>query len=313
MRRERAMGPADMRAARSGQGRRVAPAALVAGVALGAGVVMAARRFAPRPVRTAGGWAWVRSLRAPDGSLIRVLSQGGVYQSATYLDERRFDPVFAYQRAFDAAFAVDDALRARRGRGVEHVLAIGGGGFAWPKHVAVRRPRVRVEVAEIDPAIIRAARTWFFLDEAEELAAGRLQVRCEDGRALLERAGARYDAIVNDAFSGAEPAWALATVEAARAARARLTPGGLYLANVVSRAGGGDLAFLRDTVATLATVFTHVHVIPASDDAFGGEENYLVIATDGDASFPEAIPFDRSFLGVPLRDDATLGARPRRP
>lgn len=260
-------------------------------------------RFVPHVVRTRDGWAAVRTRRAPDGSRIRVLSQGGVYQSATYLDKRRFEPVFAYQRAFDAAFAADDALRAQYGHGVERVLAIGGGGFAWPKHVVLYHPQVTVDVAEIDPAIINAAHTWFFLDEAEARAAGRLHVRCEDGRSLLARAGEPYDAIVNDAFCGSEPVAALATVEAAQAVRERLVRGGLYLANVVSRDGGSDLTVLRDVVATLSQAFAHVHVLPASDKDLGEEDNYLVVATDGDVSFPDAIPFDDDFLGTPLWDD----------
>ncbi len=259
-------------------------------------------RFVPHVVRMSKGWAVVRTRRAPDGSRIRVLSQGGVYQSATYLDERRFEPVFAYQQAFDAAFAADDTLRAQYGHGVQRVLAIGGGGFAWPKHVALHYPQVAIDVAELDPAIINAARTWFFLDEAEVHAEGRLRVYCEDGRVTLARAGEPYDAIVNDAFCGSEPVRALATVEAARAVRNRLTPGGLYLVNVVSRENGSELAFLRDVVATLFQVFSRVQVLIASDERLGGEDNYLVVATDGDVPLPDAIPFDDDFLGTPLWD-----------
>lgn len=131
--------------------------ALTAIVAAAVAISWAWLRFIPHPVRTGAGLALVRTRRAADGSRIRVLSLGGVWQSATYLDGRRFDPVFAYQRAFDAAFDAEGEMRDRFGHGLRRVLAIGGGGFAWPKHAVARHPEVEVEVAEIDPAVIGAA------------------------------------------------------------------------------------------------------------------------------------------------------------
>ena len=111
-----------------------------------------------------------------------------------------------------------------------------------------------------------------------------------------------YDAIVNDAFAGSEPASELVTVEAARAVHRRLVPGGAYLMNVVSSDHGRDVSFLRDEVATLGSVFGRVHVVQASDDAFGDEDNYLLIATDGDAEFADTIAYEDGFPGTVLVD-----------
>ncbi len=317
--------------------------------------------------RTKFGFAQILQEHAPDGSPVRVLKLGGVFQSAAYTDERRFESVFEYYRAFDtvlehpvgaaleddspdgfppcgasasfagAAHSSDTAhssATAARSLAVEtpdapghkrtdftgsrRVLVLGGGGFAWPKHVLATHPEVSLDVVEIDSAIIRIARRHFFLDEAIERfdpAHKRLRLICDDGRAFLENAaessqrsyGARpeamrYDAIVNDAFSGAEPVRSLATVEAAQAAKACLIPGGLYAANVVSDFDRANVAFLRDLTATLAKAFAHVHIIPCPDEDFGGEDNYLVIATDGTYDFQDAIPFDEDFLGAPMRD-----------
>ena len=323
--------------------------------------------------RTKFGFARILQEHAPDGSPVRVLKLGGVFQSATYTDERRFEPVFEYYRAFDtvlgcatgAAFE-DDSLdglppcdasapfadiahfsAAAHSFGTTHsfdtaarslvaetpdapdcerknlassrrVLVLGGGGFAWPKHVLATHPEARLDVVEIDPAIIRIARRHFFLDEAIERfdpAHVRLRLICDDGRAFLENAmegsqrsygvspeETRYDAIVNDAFSGAEPVRSLSTVEAAQASKACLAPGGLYAANVVSDFDRANIAFLRDLAATLAEVFAHVHIIPCPDEDFGGEDNYLVIATDSACDFEGAVPFDEDFLGTPRHD-----------
>ncbi len=289
-------------------------------------------------VALADGQAQVFCVRNAAGAEVRVLQTGGVWQSATYVDDRRFEPVFAYYRAFDHMF---EAARTG-GVAVRRALMLGGGGFAYPKHALTTRPDLRIDVVEIDPAIVQAARDYFFLDEleqrlAEEAAAAgggvsRLRVITLDGRAYLEACAraqksvaaacaepaegrteqgtsapdeaARYDAIINDTFSGREPVRALATVEAAHTAHACLVPGGLYLANVVSRAGGTDVEFLRDVVATLAQVFACVHVITAFDDE-AGEDNYLVIATDDErATFSDAVAFGPEFLGTPLFDEA---------
>lgn len=269
-----------------------------AGVAAVASVACAAAAIGPHVVRTLSGLAFVYTTRDERGARVRVLRTGGVYQSATYLDEHRMEPVFEYYRAFGRLFEIRPAAR--------RVLAIGGGGFAFPKLVAAEHPGVRMDVVEIDPAVIRAARCWFFLDEAVALAkagGGELRVICADGRAFLEQGAGPYDAIVLDAFVGAEPVRSLATAEALRAARRALAPGGLLLANVVSCNDGSDVSFLRSVVATANVVFSNVKVVLATDDLHAAEDNYLVVASDAPIDLPDAIPYDAEFLGPVLMDD----------
>lgn len=287
----------------------IPPAAgIAAGVALGAvavGAAVAVGFQCLQLVRTKGGMARVKTVQAATGERVRVLQQGGVYQSATYLDKRRFDPVFAYIRAFDTMFQADGVLRTMEGHGIERVLMLGGGGFSYPKHALMTRPELSMDVVEIDPAVVRLARRWFFLDELEKLAGDRIGLIASDARAYLAQAiveGTRYDAIVNDCFSGAAPVQSVATLEALLHIKACLRPGGIYLANVVSANGGEDIGFLRDVVATTAAVFAHVQVVPCEDEVFGGEDNYLVIASDVPYAFEGALPFDEDFPGTVLRD-----------
>lgn len=262
--------------------------AALAGVALSRGV-----RF----VRADSGLAIVETVEDASGGPVRVLRCGGVYQSASYLDEeRRFEPVFAYYRAFDLVF--------RTGRPVHDVLAVGGGGCSWPKHAVTSREDVRIDVVEVDRGIARAAERWFFVDEAASSArrGSSLALHVADGRAWLEGEGPLYDAVVNDAFSGREPAMALASLEAVRAVKRRLRSGGVYAANVVSRDEGLDVGFLRDVVATLCEEFENVAVFECSDEDFGQEDNYLAMASDGPLPSEGAIPFDEGFLGSVLHD-----------
>ena len=277
-----------------GRGTRAA-AALVVGVAAAAGRWL--WRARPHVERTMSGLALVYTTRDDSGTSVRVLRTGGVYQSATYLGSRGMEPVFAYYRSLGRLFELrPDARR---------VLAIGGGGFAFPKLVVAEHPGVRTDVVEIDPAVVRIARRWFYLDEAISRAradGGELNVICDDGRAFLEGPAGPYDAVVLDAFVGAEPVRSLATVEALRLVRRALAPDGVCLMNVVSHGGGGDTGFLRDEIATFSQVFAYVHAIPCTDEGFAREDNYLLVASAGPLDLPDAIPFDASFPTSVLLD-----------
>lgn len=252
------------------------PWALAAGTALGlaagaaaAAVAAVVRRVDPHPLR---GGGLVYTVAGPDGEPVRVLRRGGVFQSATYLGEKCLKPVFEYYRAFGRVLeGLPDARR---------VLVIGGGGCSFPKLVADKRPSARVDVVELDPCVIDAARRWFFVDEAERRmrdAGGELRLVCSDGRVFLDAAPtASYDMIALDAFCGSDPVASLAGTDAARACWRALTPGGAAAANVVTP--GGDATFLRDLSCAFEQVFGQVELLPCEDEAWAADDNYLLVA-----------------------------------
>ena len=204
---------------------------------------------------------------------LRVLVVGGTVQSATFLGERRMEAPFAYLKAFDLVF--DGPTPAR------NVALLGGGGFAWPKHALTRHPEVEMAVAEADPAIVRAARRWFFLDELEAMAGERLSVYTCEAPDFLEM-GALYDAIVNDIYRAEAPDANLMNPAGLDLVRRSLVPGGLYVMNVVCPEA--DPAPLQHTCELLRHFFAHVWILPATDDTFSDDDNYVVVATDGDAA-----------------------------
>lgn len=116
------------------------------------------RKADPRFYRTKFGPAVVCTMTGPDGRAVRLLLVGRSVQSATYVNEEyRAEPVFDYYLAFDLMFDAKPDI--------ERVLMVGGGGYAYPKHIIATRPEVHMDVVEIDPAITRIALTDFYLAE----------------------------------------------------------------------------------------------------------------------------------------------------
>ena len=245
------------------------------------------------------------------GKPIRVLYVGGGFQSASYLGDTRFEPVFEYYRAFDHMF--------ESARPVNHVLMIGAGAYSYPKHLLTSRNNTTIDVIEIDPAIVEIARKHFYVDELEQRfgengteQAGRLRTIVKDGVAFLAHAqSAAYDAIINDSFDGTNPTGLLLTPESIRQAKRCLTPGGLYLLNAVvddetyeeheEFEGTGNTSnestqehkesprantnIVDAAMRALSEQFAFVYEIPCIDLEFSGADNYLVIATDEPCAF----------------------------
>lgn len=234
---------------------------------------------------TEGGWAVVRTVRDVCGEPMRVLNVGGVFQSATYFGERRFDLPFEYMRAFDRLFDAE-----RSGFKVHRVLAIGGGGCSYPKHLAATRPDVQVDVVERDGRIAQIARKHFFVGEFEQ--AGRLSVVVDDGVRFLQGAGTCYDAIVVDAFDGRAFDERFLDSDTLDAAKARLAEGGMYVLNVVCDEGADGAAYLQRVMQALAGTFAHVSAVFATDEMLSDRDNFVVIATDGDYAFDGAFSLD---------------------
>jgi len=228
---------------------------------------------------------YVLATKADDGTPIRTLRVRGTNESATYLGDRYCELAFDYYRLFDRAFEGTNDTR--------RILMLGGGAYAWPKHVIATRPDAHLDVVELDPEVTRLARRWFYLDRLFEdfdlAATGRLAIHHADATDFLREAGEKglgpWDAIVNDCFRGGLPVWDLLTPDVLAAAHALLAPGGRYLVNVVASLEEPGIEPLRQTVAALADVWAHVHVVPTTLADFERRQNVLVVATDADASF----------------------------
>ena len=124
--------------------------------------------------------------------------------------------------------AMLDALSELRARRQDFSsFFIGGGSFSMPRAIAAREDHGPITVAEVDPEVTNIAVRDFWFDPASA------HVLHGDARVALARDPARYDIIIGDAFTDIAVPQHLITHEFFELVRARLTPKGSYLMNVV--------------------------------------------------------------------------------
>ncbi|HEV2208185.1 MAG TPA: fused MFS/spermidine synthase [Verrucomicrobiae bacterium] len=135
---------------------------------------------------------------------------------------------------------------------IHDVLCIGLGMGIVPMDFA--RQGARVDVVEINPAVVPVAQKFFDLDPA------KLHITIDDGRHYLNRCRKQYDAVVLDAFLGDSSPSHLLTRQAFASMRRVLRPGGTLVINSF-----GDLEpdrdyFTASIYKTLKAVFPGVRV-----------------------------------------------------
>lgn len=143
----------------------------------------------------------------------------------TCLDLRRPDRfVMNYPRMMMGALYVKPAPRS--------ILIIGLGGGTLPRALAQVVPAARIDVVEIDPAVIKVANQYFLFTPSPQT-----QVIEADGRVYVKRAlreQQRYDLIMLDAFDHEYIPEHLLTEEFLREVQKLLAPGGVLAANTFS-------------------------------------------------------------------------------
>jgi len=193
------------------------------------------------------------------------------------------------------------AVRARR------VLHVGGGACALARALAAEDPSGRQEVCEIGADVLAFARDHLGLRRAPGL-----RVRHAEGRThIAAQPDSSWDAIVIDAFVGAQVPPRLITVEALLDA-ARVAP--LTLVNVVDNRAARDVKSAASAMAiAYSRVWTLGHhvgntIVAGCTAACQPDLDVLAARAAADPSPPRLTPpsqLARLIAGVtPLRDEA---------
>jgi len=112
------------------------------------------------------------------------------------------------------------------------MVGLGGGTFTTLVHRAL--PGVSVDVVEIDPVVVEAARAWFGLRED-----ARYRVHVADAADWLRRDRGAYDYVLLDAYAGEDIPAAVASEAFFRDVAARVAPGGVVAINIAEPEGSG--------------------------------------------------------------------------
>ncbi len=203
-------------------------------------------------------------------------------ESIEYIDEeKKFDLFSEYTKYYDLMFKANIEIK--------DTMMIGGAGYSYPKYFLKKYKDITMDVVEIDEKLTEYAKDYFFLQEIinEKNNDDRLTIYNTDGRIFINNISKKYDAILNDAFTGAGPAITLTTIEAASLIHNSLNKNGVYLTNIIGSLDGENSKFLKAEVNTLRKVFKNVYVIPCNINQVskGKPHNNMIVACDYDICF----------------------------
>jgi spermidine synthase len=137
------------------------------------------------------------------------------------------------------------------------VLCIGLGVGIVPMEFS--RRGAKVDVAEINPAVVAVASNYFGLEP------DKLRLTIDDGRHFLNRCRKQYDVVVLDAFLGDSSPSHLMTRETFTSIRRVLRPGGTLVINMFGSVEAGHDFFAASLDRTLKAVFPGVRMHASGD------------------------------------------------
>ena len=111
-------------------------------------------------------------------------------------------------------------------------LFLGGGAYAYQRYIMSKYPGSHVDVAEIDPAVLRANKAALFLPENTPIV-----THLGDARQYVERnSGTRgFDIVYGDAFNDFSVPWHLTTREFNDKLATMMAPDGVYMINIIDK------------------------------------------------------------------------------
>jgi spermidine synthase len=146
-----------------------------------------------------------------------------------------------YTREMMSGLLLRDGLAADGGSWPRRILLIGLGAASLAKFVYRHCPRARIDVVEIAPEVVIAARQFFHLPPEDE----RFAIHIGDGAQYVLTCNTRYDYLLVDGYDGKARTGALDSTPFHHAVQARLSGEGLAAYNLLGRARGHAASVAR--------------------------------------------------------------------
>jgi len=180
----------------------------------------------------------------------------------------------------------------------KRVLVIGLGGGAVSKRYWHDYPGMQVDSVEIDPVVVDVSKRYFALPDDP-----RLRVFVQDGRRYVQTTKETYDIVVIDAYYADSLPFHLTTQEFFREIKARMSPDGVVVYNVISSLEGEDSKLFRSMYRTVSGVWTDVFVFTVEigqGHSPGIRQNIAMLATGAD------VPREKLLAAIRSRADGIV-------
>lgn len=161
---------------------------------------------------------------------------------------------------------------------VKRILVIGGGAYSIPKTLLKALPNATIDVSEIEPSLYPLAQRYFNVKKTE-----RLNNYTIDGRRFLHDTDKKYDFILGDAYYSlySIPAH-LTTQDFFKLVRDKLTPDGLFIANLIGDLSHQKPSLILSEIKTFQSVFPNSYFFAVHNPHSIDVQNIIFVGYNSD-------------------------------
>src|SRR3989344_4827636 len=221
-----------------------------------------------------------------EGRPTRYLYQDHSLEGGVYLADSSVATPYAHYYALYQLFRPS----------IDRALVIGGGAYLIPRELLRHDPNVEVETVEIETSPGQLAEQYFALPMTT-----RHRKIIEEGRRYLQTATQQYDLIFSDAYHShySMPAH-LTTREFMELAKSKLTPNGVFVANIAGSLKPLQPSFPLSAIRTFQTVFPNSYFFALESPRSTETQNIMLAGYRGneqlDLNHPSIVNHDNSLI-----------------
>ncbi len=152
-------------------------------------------------------------------------------------------------------------------------LYLGLGGGAMPRYL-YNKTNASIDVVEIDPGVIAAARQFFNFTPNS-----RIRIYNQDARFFLANTTKKYDMIVLDSYGSMSLPYYMASSQAISLLKAHLEENGTLFVNVVSPTSGSGACPFKTMYKILNSTFPNLYVFISNTQNTSQLQNIIILAS----------------------------------
>lgn len=220
--------------------------------------------------------SWADAVYVDDGIYERILILDRVYEGNAarflYLDRGIAGAMFLDSGDSVFEYAAYYLLSPVFGSEIKEALVLGGGMYAVPRALLKDFPNAHVDVVEIEPTLFELSKKYFDLPDNS-----RLRNHIGDGRRFLSDADKQYDLMFSDVYFSASIPTHFTTQEFFQMAKDKLTPKGLFIANIHGKLLPKPSSFTLAEMKTFRSIFSNSYFFAVQSPTFPSIQNIMFV------------------------------------